>query len=286
LTDPEAITVASPATEGDSSHIESGQPRRSPWLLAIGVFAGLLVCAGAVFFWKSAHPSALEAFWGPILNPSDSALLCIADQNQYTFIALRDAADPSHQVVLKDNLSAVVIDDLDTVVKIASELRVNGKKYSLKGEEATSLIDLRNGPAIFVGAFDNAWTLRLTKSLRYHFSNNPEMTQFRIVDSANPSENRWSIDRSQQMATNNYQDFAIIARFTDNVTGKPAVVIAGIGRGGTIAAGEFLTDPESLAQLLPLLRAAGAKKNMEIVLSTQIIDGQPGASKVEASYFW
>jgi glutamine amidotransferase-like uncharacterized protein len=88
------------------------------------------------------------------------------------------------------------------------------------------------------------------------------------------------------MATNNYQDFAIIARFTDNVTGKPAVVLAGIGRGGTIAAGEFLTDPENLAQLLPIMRAAGAKKNMEIVLSTQIIDGQPGASKVEASYFW
>jgi hypothetical protein len=25
---------------------------------------------------------------------------------------------------------------------------------------------------------------------------------------------------------------------------------------------------------------------MEVVLSTQIIDGQPGTPKVEASYFW
>jgi hypothetical protein len=112
------------------------------------------------------------------------------------------------------------------------------------------------------------------------------MTQFRIVDSANPSQTRWSIDRSQQMATNNYQDYAIVARFTDSITGKPAVVIAGIGRGGTIAAGEFLTDPDDLAQLLHAVRAAGGKKNMEIVLSTQIIDGQPGTSKMEASYFW
>jgi DNA-binding winged helix-turn-helix (wHTH) protein len=285
LTEPEAISMASPATADDSSSIESGQSRRRPWFVAIGV-VGMLLCVGAVFLWRSAHPSAFEVFWGPIVNTPDSALFCIADQNQYTSITLRDAADPSHQVVLKDNLSAVVIDDLDAIVKIASVLRANGKRYTLKGEEVTSLMDLRNGPSIFVGAFDNAWTLRLTKSLRYHFSNNPEMTQFRIVDSANPSQMRWSIERSQQMATNNYQDFAIVARFTDSITGKPAVVIAGIGRGGTIAAGEFLTDPDDLAQLLRAVRAAGGKKNMEIVLSTQIIDGQPGTSKMEASYFW
>ena len=213
-------------------------------------------------------------------------LLCIADQNQYSFITLRDSSDPSHQVVLKDNLSAVVIDDLDTIVRIASVLRATGKKYLLKGEEATSLMDLRNGPTIFVGAFDNSWTLRLTKSLRYHFNNDPEMTQFRIIDSNNPLQRGWTIERSQQMSTNNYRDFAIVARFTDINTGKPAVIVAGVGRGGTIAAGEFLTDPDHLAQLLQAARLAGNKQNMEIVLSTQIIDGQPGTPKMEACYFW
>jgi DNA-binding winged helix-turn-helix (wHTH) protein len=286
LIEPALTSMAASATASASSVVERGQSHRRAWLTAIGVVAGMLLCVGAVFLWRFVHPSALEVFWAPIVNTPDPALLCIADQNQYTFITLRDAGDPSHQVVLKDNLSAVVIDDVDTIVTIASELRANGKRYTLKGEEATSLMDLRKGPSIFVGAFDNAWTLRLTKSLRYHFSNNPEMTQFRIVDSANPTQVRWSIDRSQQMATNNYQDYAIVARFTDNITGKPTIVIAGIGRGGTIAAGEFLTDPDDLAQLLRAMRAAGGKKNMEIVLSTQIIDGQPGTSKIEATYFW
>jgi hypothetical protein len=32
-------------------------------------------------------------------------------------------------------------------------------------------------------------------------------------------------------------------------------------------------------------RASG-KKNMEFVLSTEIIDGQPGTPKMEAAYFW
>ena len=284
-TTPEIAVITSPPT---SEHSAGETPRRSYsrlWFVVVGII-GVLLCAGGAFLWRSTHPSAFEVFWGPIVNTPDPVLLCIADQNQYSFITLRDSSDPSHQVVLKDNLSAVVIDDLDTIVKIASVLRATGKKYLLKGEEATTLMDLRNGPTIFVGAFDNSWTLRLTKSLRYHFSNDPAMTQFRILDSNNPSQGGWTIERSQQMSTNNYRDFAIVARFPDINTGKPAVIVAGVGRGGTIAAGEFLTDPEHLAQLLHAAQVAGNKQNMEIVLSTQIIDGQPGTPKMEASYFW
>ncbi len=91
------------------------------------------------------------------------------------------------------------------------------------------------------------------------------------------------MDRTQQIATNNYRDYAIVARFTDSTTGKLAVVVAGVGRGGTIAAGELLTDP---AQLAPVLRAAGDKRNIELVLSTPIIGGEPGPPRVEASYAW
>jgi glutamine amidotransferase-like uncharacterized protein len=88
------------------------------------------------------------------------------------------------------------------------------------------------------------------------------------------------------MATNNYRDYAIIARFTDTNTGKLEIVVAGIGRGGTIAAGEFLTEPAEMAVLQRAAKAAGDKKNMEVVLSTQIIDGEPGSPKMEAVYFW
>ena len=259
--------------------------RRRTWLFSGIVSTGLAIWGGT-FVWKLAHPSPFNVFWAPVLDTKESALFCIADQNQYSFITLRDAAEPTRQVVLKDNLSAVVIDDLDTIVRVAGFLRAHGKEYLLKGEEMTNLSDLRNGPSIFIGAFDNAWTLRLTKSLRYHFANNADMTQFRIIDSKNPSMSPWVVDRTLQLATNNYQDYAIVARFTDANTGKPAIVLAGIGRGGTIAAGEFLTDPDALMQLVHAIQRAGNKKNLEIVLSTQIINGQPGTPKVEASYFW
>ena len=178
---------------------------------------------------------------------------------------------------------AIIIDDLNPIVRVAGLLQANGKKYGVKGEGATNLMDLRNGPTVFIGAFDNAWTLRLTANLRYHFANNAEMTDFGIVDSTRPGQPGWVVNRVQQMTTNNYRDYAIVARFIDGTTGKLAVVAAGVARGGTRVAAEYLTDPADLAQLE---RAAGNKKNMEVVLSTQIIDGEPGTPKVEASYFW
>ncbi|HZW79731.1 MAG TPA: hypothetical protein VFF50_04595, partial [Candidatus Deferrimicrobiaceae bacterium] len=244
-----------------------------------------MLAAGFVWYWQVRH-SPFDFFWGPVVNSSDPVLFCIADQKQYSNIALLDASDQSRQVILHDSLTAVVIDDLSPIVRIAGLLQANDKKYSLRGESDTNLMDLRAGPNIFIGAFDNAWTLRLTRPLRYHFFNNADMTELGVVDSNSPSSARWTVYRLQQMATNNYRDFAIIARFTDSVTGKIAVVAAGVGRGGTIAAGEFLADPANLAMLMHAAKAAGNKKNMEIVLSTQIIGGEPGTPKMEASYFW
>jgi hypothetical protein len=62
--------------------------------------------------------------------------------------------------------------------------------------------------------------------------------------------------------------------------------VAGIARGGTVAAGEFLTNQANLEQLRQAALAAGNKSNLEIVLSTEIIDGNPGVPRMEASYFW
>jgi DNA-binding winged helix-turn-helix (wHTH) protein len=286
--DPVLVVEMPPHTPSRAAVQPNPPPNRPFWpIVAAASLVLLLSCLAATYAWKTTHRSALDFFWGPVLGENGPVLICIADQNQYGAVALRDSADPTRQILVKDNLTAVVIDDLNAVIQITGILKANEKPYSLKGEGVTNLTDLRNGPTVFVGAFDNAWTLRLTNPLRYHFANNsPEMTQFRIVDSESPTQTRWSVDRLEQMAKNNYRDYAIIARFTDSNTGKLAVVIAGVARGGTIAAGEFVTNPNYLAQLSSAARTAGNKKNMEIVLSTQIIDGQPGSPKIEATYFW
>jgi hypothetical protein len=285
----EAAPVERNAVVDDTDHHTDAKKARrlrvTP-LRAIVLVGVVLAAAIALLVWQRTQRSAFDSFWQPVLSPQEPVLLCIADQLEYSDIELRDAADPSRQFVLKDNLTAIVIDDLDAVVNVADVLQSRGKQYTLKGEGATNLDELTRGPTVFVGAFDNAWTLRLTHSLRYHFANDANMTRLWIEDSTAPGQSRWVVDRSVQMTTNNYRDYAIVARFNDNNTGKVAVVIAGIGRGGTRVAGEFLTNKADLTQLMRAASQAGDKKNMEAVLSTQIIGGEPGSPKMEAAYFW
>lgn len=261
------------------------QSRRWHWLAAGAIALVMIAAAAAFLIWRNTRTSAFTEFWDPILGSPDPVLLCVADQTQYTAISLRDASDPSRQVILKDNLTAVIIDDLNAIVKIAGVLQSAGKHYTLRGEDATNLTDLRNGPSVIIGAYDNAWTLRMLKPLRFHFANNADMTMFSIVDSAQQNQARWVLDRRQQVTTNNYRDYAIVARFTDDITGKPTLIAAGIARGGTIAAGEFLTSP-ALLEAVRERRPSAKAKNVEVVLSTEIINGEPGTPSIEAIYYW
>ncbi|SEF76748.1 hypothetical protein SAMN05421819_1115 [Bryocella elongata] len=289
--DVEEAPSTSPGSEIDglpeARRVTASMRSRSILLGGLILAAGLLALAGSGLWrmWVGSSATAEAEFWRPVLNSADPVLICIADQTQYSAITLRDAQDPSRQVTLKDNLTAVVIDDVSPIAKIAGVLEASHKHYSLLGEGVTTLSQLRSGPSVMVGAFDNTWTLRLLAPLRFHFANDPAMNTFSIVDTQSPTQQRWVVHRSQQLATNNYRDYAIVARFTDVTTGKPTVVAAGIGRGGTISAGEFVTNEE-------LLRTALARipnrrnSNLEVVLSADIIDGEPGTPKVEAVYFW
>ena len=154
------------------------------------------------------------------------------------------------------------------------------------GADTATLADLRQGPTIFLGAFDNAWTLRMTRDLRYRFGNDPAMTRFWIEDTQSHPQQIWSVDREVQQTTHNYRDYAIVARFRDANTGKLAVVAAGIARGGTVAAGEFLTQPGEMEAIKARAPKDWDGKNMEFVLSTEIIDGSSSPPKIVAAYFW
>jgi hypothetical protein len=246
----------------------------------------LAAAMAGFLYWVHFHQSALDRFWSPVLISNEAVLFCVADQNQFSAISLRDAADPSHERLLPDKLSAVILDDVDPLVHIAGLLEAHGHRYHVRGEAATTLTDLREGPTVFVGAFDNAWTLRLTQGLRYHFGNNSDMTRFWISDRQAGDAPRWVLDRTQQEKTNTYRDFGIAARFKDPSTGKTSVIVAGIARGATIAAGEFLTETANMDALAARAPKGWEGKNIEVVISTEIIDGRSAPPKIEAVHFW
>jgi hypothetical protein len=257
-------------------------------ILAVACIASSLLTIEGLGLFQRIRDSALDDFWGPFISSTDPVLVCVADQLQNSGISLRDSSDPSRSrwvnFTWKDNAFATTaLDDVNVVVKLGSVLHANQKQFTVKGAGSTNLADLQAGPDIFVGGFDNAWTLRMTNRLRFRFANDPDLRIFRIMDSANPTKPGWVTDLAQVGSSGSYMDYAIVARFSDDVTGRPVLITAGIGRCASLAAGQFLTDPKNLKALE---QAAGGKNNMEIVLSNQVIDGQPGSPKIEASYFW
>lgn len=278
---PVAIADSAPAEPPSISN--SAPHQRILWTL---ISLTLVVAIAGYLYWVHFHQSALDRFWSPVLISNEAVLFCVADQNQFSAISLRDAADPSHERLLPDKLSAVILDDVDPLVHIAGLLEAHGHRYHVRGEAATTLTDLREGPTVFVGAFDNAWTLRLTQGLRYHFGNNSDMTRFWISDRQAGDAAKWVLDRAQQEKTNTYRDYGIAARFKDASTGKTSVIVAGIARGATIAAGEFLTETANMDALAARAPKAWEGKNIEIVISTEIIDGRSAPPKIEAVHFW
>jgi hypothetical protein len=271
---PESITLA-PAAHAPARS-------RAWWILASVL---LIVAATGSAFWLSSRPSTLDKFWAPIFGSNEPIALCFP-QSMFTGQTLLDASTPTQVRHLDEHMRGVVLDDLQPLMSVSGLLEMRHRHYTLLGEDTATLTDLRQGPTIFLGAFDNNWTLRMTRDLRYRFGNDPDMTHFWIEDTQSHNQLRWSIDREVQQTTHNYRDYAIVARFHDANTGKLAIVAAGIARGGTVAAGEFLTQSGEMEAIKAHLPKDWDQKNMEIVLSTEIIDGISSPPKVVATYFW
>ena len=278
----QGIVPTSTATSESSVALATPTHRTAYRVIPTLLAAVLAVTA----IWYFTRTTALKQFWGPFITSQQPVLFCLADQNQYSSIRLRDAADPQHEITLSDTMVAIIIDDVSPLVNVAGMLRTYGKTYRVLGESTTTLEDLRRGPSVFIGAFDNSWTLRLTSPLRFHFANDREMTRFWIEDRQNPQKRDWVLSRAQQIQTGEYKDYAIVARLIDPNTDQYVVVGAGIGRGGTVAAGEFLVDGHHIDEMLSQVPKDWAHKNLEIVLETQVIQGRSGPPRISAVHIW
>jgi hypothetical protein len=282
-----ADLVKSPAELIVPAHtIESRRIRISISSRTVAIaLAVVILCAASMVFWQQTRTSSLQQFWEPFLKSPEPTLFCIADQVQYANIRLRDATDPQREITLPDSMVTVIIDDVNPLVNIAGTLRTYGKNYRVLGESTTNLTDLRRGPSVFIGAFDNRWTLRLTGPLRFHFVNDPSMAKLWIEDREHPEKRDWLLDRLQQQ-TEDYKDYAIVTRFLVPDTDQFLVIAAGIGRGGTVAAGEFLVNEHRMDELLKQVPRDWQKKNIEVVLETQVIQGRSGPPRIRAVHVW
>jgi hypothetical protein len=127
--------------------------------------------------------------------------------------------------------------------------------------------------------------MRTTASLRYTFQMDRQAQNYWIQDRENPTKREWGINMGlpYQRLT---EDYALVARFLDPATERMVVVAGGVGQYGTVAAGEFLTNPRYLDTDAKRLPAGWERRNIEMVIRASVIEGNSGPPRVVAAQVW
>jgi hypothetical protein len=179
----------------------------------------------------------------------------------------------------------IALSDATTLAGVAGILRSYRKAYLIRPYILMDLPQLRTEPAVLIGAFNNPWTLRLTANLRFHFIGGLTTTSRWLADRKNPDMKNWKVDSSRPYSVVT-DDWAMISRFRDPETEHWIVAAAGLSRFGTIAAGEFLTNPIHLEELARRVPANWGRRNLQVIIATTVINGQPGPPRILATEVW
>jgi len=186
-------------------------------------------------------------------------------------------------VILPDRYAAM--GDVICLVHLAAMFEKRGKPYRIRGERSTSFADLRETPAVLIGAFDNQWTLHAAGELRFSFVKDDATDTDFVRDRQHPENTEWRLTGAWPYWDVS-NDYAIVSRILDTTTDRPLVIAAGITHYGTMAAGEFLTNPEYFAEAAAKLPAGWQRRNLQFVLRIPVVNRVGGHPRVLAVQVW
>jgi hypothetical protein len=279
--------------------------RRRVWQIAAAV---ITIGIATLFLVRTydRRTSALDLFWEPLTATKEPVLICVpspvgyalnsdlfpkspaASSGIYDSVAKRNttplqlAPETSIQwneltpltdfFVNKDD--AYVADELSTFFAQThrpSQVRF-GRDYTYE--------DLRNSPAILIGAYNNPWMDRVMSDLPIGFRESGELLW--IEDRTKPGQ-VWKASLEGRLGT---KDFALVARVLNAKTGQFLIIISGIGMVGTKAAGRTISHEGDLKAALRSVTAGWERKNLEVVLETDVVDRAPSPPHAVAVKVW
>lgn len=295
-------TPAANDTDAAPQSAAAARRYRRALLVAVPAFAAVAVLATALLM-RPWHRSDLERFWGPILQAQGNIIICLGQPIAYNMrstqaqdrIQLRNddgpknVPDPNEAIPRRDLVIIpdryIALGDAQCLVEITSFFDKHGKPYRVRGERATSFADVRENAAVFIGAFDNPWTLHAADQLRYIFVKDSEHDTDMVRDRRHPEKTDWKLTGAWPEWDIPY-DYAIVSRVLDSNTDRPFVIAAGITHYGTRAAGEFLSDPQYFSEVVSKLPRDWARRNLQIVLWVPVVHRASGHPRVLATYVW
>jgi hypothetical protein len=255
---------------------------------------------------KEGHPaSVVDDFWAPLFRTPQPVLICIP--SPVVYLPSRDLqkrhvrTHPEKYLTYAERLGGADLNPNDTLQwkdmipnadlyvskydsYVAGQMSVIfdriGKPSQVRSLNRISFEDLRDSPAVLIGAFSNRWTLDLAGKLLFSFDEGEVQT---IREGAPPGRVwRSQLDGSGKLT----RDYAIVSRLPNSSTGQAIIIAAGIEPEGTEAAGEFLSHPEYRSTGLRSAPPGWQKMNFQAVLQTDVTDGVAGPPQVVATRFW
>jgi hypothetical protein len=223
---------------------------------------------------KSPAPSALDLFWAPAMASPKPILIYNATTTVYR--PREDGGSLLDLVTIRGQYTC--IGDAYAGLLVSSLCSRKGKLYQMRYGDDLTFADLRYQPSILIGAFNNPWTRQTTSDLRFVFDKHPT-----IRDRT----------RNQEYTLSNLapdgrtpEDYAIVSRVFDSMTGELLIAAAGITQYGTRAAGEFLTSPGLMAALVARAPKDWPMRSLQALLHISIVGETPRPPSIVDTYFW
>jgi hypothetical protein len=299
-----AVTRQEPAPISTAVIDPAPEQRKSRNGRAIAA-AALLVCAVlTTSLWLLLRPTPLDRFWAPLVD-GKSVLVCMGQPRFYIFQPKtarlvnpwfanvqggRQDSPPVTSVPLAEIVpmwdKSVSLADAQAFSRLVNLFARKREQVDLRGERMVSLADLRGRPAIFIGAFNNDWALSFTGDLRFYFDSDEQQHAQIIRDRQKPATTDWKLIDAWPPGRDINKDYALVTRVVNRTTERPIVILGGISQYGTEAAAEFVTDPTYFDRALTHAPSDWYRRNIQVVLSTQVLSGVSGPPTVVATYFW
>lgn len=289
----------------------------------VAVAAVLLVSAISISIWtfrahRDPYPFFTQ-FWEPVSTTPESVVVCLA--KPVVYIPSREyfqkyssshgrAPSPEWQRLnepLPANLDSppawtdmrfqedygVARGDAYAAFRIATLFGRLGKASQLRIGEDCSLADLRSSPVTLIGAYNNRWTMQMTSSLHFRFSEDAEGVA--IMEQI-PSGRVWRPEWNSSTHPSTYSaapgpqpsiDFALVSRLKNSETGQYLSIVAGMTGPGTQAAAEFVSSPQQLNEALRRISPGWENKNLQMILRVASPNGiTPTSPQVIATTSW
>ena len=277
------------------------------------VLIAVLVVIGTVNYRgeksKSVPVSTLEEFWAPAFGSSEPVLICLAKPTVYVpsarlyhlhsknpgafnapheWLVRGPDLQPNDQIKWGDMAEipdwGLATGDVYAAVQLSVALDRMGKKNQVRIGGNYSFEDLRNFPAVVVGAFNNRWTMQMTSNLHFAFvEGDGQLAVGHIQEEGASGRKLYPKYGPNGAAT---EDYAVVTRLLNSKTGQFVVAVGGILSYGTQAAGELVSSPEKLERALQSAQPDWRKRNLQILLHTTVTDGVSGPPQVVAVYVW